>query len=357
MKKILFICPYPQNLVASQRFRFEQYRDLLEKNGFDISTEPFFDEKAYYAFYQSGNLLSKIYSVVVSYFKRLLLLFHLRPFEFIFIHREATPLGPPIIEYVIAKVLKKKIIYDFDDAIWLTDKTNESLLTTALAWRAKVRSICRWSHRISCGNAYLAAYALRHNTNIFINPTTIDPQIHVPLSRDERSTETVTVGWTGSRSTLKYLEDIVPALQALERRYPQLRFIVIAEQRPLLPLRQLTFVPWRAQTEIADLATIDIGLMPLPDDPWTRGKCGFKALQYMAMGIPAVVSPVGVNREIVEHGVNGYCCTSFAEWFDFIVDLITHPLKRKEMGIRGREKLLEAYSTSANTANFLSLFE
>jgi hypothetical protein len=208
------MCPYPKGLVASQRFRFEQYIRQLEENGFDIVIKPFFNDRAFFAFYQSGNLLSKIHSIVVSYFKRLLLLFHLRPFEFILIHREATPLGPPIIEYVIAKLLKKKIIYDFDDAIWLTDKTNESPLATALAWRAKVRSICRWSHRISCGNAYLAAYARLHNPNVVINPTTIDHRTHFPRHAGERPNEAVHVGWTGSRSTLKYLEAILPSHQA-----------------------------------------------------------------------------------------------------------------------------------------------
>lgn len=319
-------------------------------------TKPFFSERAYFAFYQSGNSLSKIRAIIESYLRRISLLFKVDRFDFIFIHREAAPVGPPIIEYVIARVLKKKIIYDFDDAIWLTDKKNEWLPVKAMAWRGKVRWICRWSHKISCGNRYLAGFAVRYNENVTVTPTTIDTEVHTPSPRSDAFPKTTTVGWTGSRSTLKYLDGIVPALQALERKYPDLRWLIIADKPPNLPLKNLAFHLWRKETEIADLASIDIGMMPLPDDPWTRGKCGFKALQYMAMGIPAVVSPVGVNCEIVQHGVDGYCCTSFAEWFRFIEELILNPSKRREMGIRGRQKVVDVYSTSANTGTFISLF-
>ena len=358
MKKILFICPYPQGLAPSQRFRFEQYISQLEEKGFHLSIKPFFEEKAYYAFYQSGNLISKIHSITRSYFKRLALLFQLSSFHYIFIHREATPLGPPIIEYAIAKVFGKKIIYDFDDAIWLTDKTNESALTEMLRCRRKVRAICKWSYKVSCGNSYLAAYARQYNLNVMINPTTIDDfELHVSRQSHEGSNHKVTIGWTGSHSTLKYLGTLIPVLQSLEKRYPQVHWFVIADRDPNLSLKNYAFRRWRKETEISDLHEFDIGIMPLPDDAWTRGKCGFKALQYMAMSIPAVISPVGVNKEIVQHGNEGYCCTSYDEWFIHLEDLILHPEKRATMGKKGRRKVINSYSVSSNSSNFLSLFQ
>ena len=357
MKKILFICPYPANIAPSQRFRFEQYFVQLQKKGFTPVIKPFFSEKAYIAFYQSGKILTIIHAIVVSYLKRIQLLLHLSPFDFIFIHRESAPIGPPIIEFIIARVLRKKIIYDFDDAIWLTDRTRESPGNKMIRWRKKVGAICRWSYKVSCGNQYLADYARKFNSHVVINPTTIDTNnVHRPM-KNMNSKEGITLGWTGSRSTLKYLNSIVYPLQSLQQKYPQLEIVIIADEDPHLPLTNVLFIPWRKESEISDLARFDIGMMPLPDDEWTRGKCGFKALQYMAMCIPAVVSPVGVNREIVTDGVDGLWCYTSEDWFNNVEDLILHREKIHEMGRRGRQKVINHYSLDSNLATFLSLFQ
>lgn len=327
------------------------------ENGSTVSVKPFFSKKAYDAFYQSGNFFSKIAAITNSCITRFLLLFQLSPFDFVFIHREAAPVGPPVIEWVIAKIARKRIIYDFDDAIWLTDKSGESVLTQMIRWRKKVRAICKWSYRVSCGNKYLADYARQFNPNTIVNPTTLDTvHLHVP-DNTRIADDKITIGWTGSRSTLKYLKSILPVLQVLSRNHPHLRFLVIADKNPMLKLANLEFRPWARETEITDLAAIDIGIMPMPDDAWTRGKCGFKALQYMAMGIPAVVSPVGVNTEIVRQGEEGFLCTSFEEWFTRLEELIMDDNKRREMGRRGRQRVIDHYSVAANTSCFLSLFQ
>ena len=358
MSKILFITPYPPGLAPSQRFRFEQYLSQLRENGSQAAVKPFLSETAYYAIYQSGNLFSKIRSITISYLRRIALLFDIDSFDRVFIHREATPLGPPFIEYVIAKVLKKKIIYDFDDAIWLTDNTRESPAARILRCRWKIRLICRWSYKISCGNPYLAAYASQFNPNVIVNPTTLDIEnFRKPTFINKDSEKNLIIGWTGSHSTLKYLNTILPALQTLARKHTHIRYLIIADKNPELPSTNAVFLPWRKSTEITDLAKIDIGIMPLPDDPWTRGKCGFKALQYMAMGIPAIVSPIGVKTEIVQHGVEGFWCTSQQEWFERLEELILNPKKGIEMGKLGREKVATRYSVESNAANFLSLFE
>ncbi len=357
MKNVLFICPYPADVAPSQRFRYEQYLSQLQDNGFSIVVSPFFTEKGYSLFYQSGNLVSKIYAITISYIKRCLLLFRVSPFDLVFIHREATPAGPPLIEYVIAKVLKKKIIYDFDDAVWLTDKTEESFFSKIARCRWKVALIIKWSHKVSCGNQYLADYSRLFSPNVFINPTTVDTKnLHVPAEVD-KSEQQITIGWTGSRSTLKYLKTILPVLQIFEGKYPKTSFLIIADKDPKLPLKNACFRRWERETEISDLAEIDIGIMPMPDDPWTRGKCGFKALQYMAMQIPALVSPVGTNREIIEHGIEGFWCSSFEEWFTCLKELMQNHTRRIEMGKRGKEKVTELYSVTSNSDNFLSLFQ
>ena len=358
MKKILVICPYPTGLAPSQRFRFEQYLSHLKKKGFDTVLEPFFTEKAYRALSEKENTLSKIRAIIESYLRRLSLLLHIRPFDLIFIHREAAPAGPPVIEWWLAKVLKKKLIYDFDDAIWLTDRTDESRVEKFMRWRSKVKWICKWSYRVSCGNAYLAEFARRYNPNVIIMPTTIDTvHLHTTNAPVKKENEKVTIGWTGSHSTLKYLDIIVPVLKSLEAHYPQVETLVIADRNPHLPLQKFKFLSWSKQLEIEDLRRIDIGVMPLPDNEWTRGKCGFKALQYMSLGIPAVISPVGVNREILTHGVEGYLCSTATEWFSNLSTLIEEPEKRRTMGKRGVKKVASNYSLDSNSITFLSLFE
>ena len=330
----------------------------LQEKGFHTTVRPFFSERTHFAFYQSGNLFSKIHALVESYWGRLSLLLHGRSFDFIFIHREAAPAGPPVIEWWLAKVLKKNVIYDFDDAIWLTDKTDESRIEKYLRCRGKVKWICRWSYRVSCGNKYLASYARQYTRTATIMPTTIDTvHMHTTEPSSKMEKKIITIGWTGSHSTLKYLQDIVPVLKSLELKYPHVETLVIADKNPELPLERFNFRAWNKKSEIRDLAQVDIGIMPLPADDWTKGKCGFKALQYMTLEIPAVVSPIGVNSELIEHGKEGYLCNTLEDWFLHIEKLVLNGELRKRMGKQGRQKVIEYYSVEANCEKFLSLFQ
>lgn len=290
--------------------------------------------------------------------KRLLVIPAIIPADYVFIHRETTPIGPPVFEWLIAKVLHKKIIYDFDDAIWLTDKINESKIERLIRWRSKVASICKWSYRISCGNEYLANYARQFNPNVVINPTTIDTEnLHKPGVVPKENTNKITIGWTGSHSTLKYLKEIEVALQHLIKKYPHVQVLVIADRKPDLQINNLIYLRWSKETEAEDLLKIDIGIMPLPDDEWSKGKCGFKALQYMGMEIPCVASPVGVNKKIIDHGINGLLAEDEQEWIENLEYLINTPIAREQLGKAGRKKVVDNYSVLSNSLNFLSLFE
>jgi glycosyltransferase involved in cell wall biosynthesis len=368
--KILFLIPYPIDEAPSQRFRFEQYDRLLSQRGFKTTFQSFLSRATWKLFYSSRNSLKKGFVLLIGFLKRLLILFSLTGYDYVFIHREITPIGPPIFEWLIAKVFRKKIIYDFDDAIWLTDKTNESGLEKAIRWRGKVALICKWSYKVSCGNDYLAAYARQYNSNVVVNPTTIDTEeVHnpeltplPPLFPEERGKSAqadrgeLVIGWTGSHSTLKYLTRIESVLQTIEDEYPHVSFLVIADRKPDLKLERVKFIPWNKETEAADLLKMDIGIMPLPDDEWAKGKCGFKALQYMAMKIPCVVSPVGVNTSIIEHGVNGFLAASSKDWENYLRALINDTALRKNLGETGRKKVVEQYSVKSNAENFLKLF-
>ncbi len=357
---ILFICPYPIGQSPSQRFRFEQYFHSLQIHGFLLEVRPFLTLSAWQILYERGNLLRKVTGVLRGFIDRLITIPSVWNFDFVFIHREATPIGPPWFEWVISKVLQKKIIYDFDDAIWLPTISEENKLISKLKWHSKVKSICKWSHVVSCGNKYLYDYAKQFSANVVLNPTTIDSDnLHNPaLYAQGLKSNKLTIGWTGSHSTLKYLDLILPALQSIEKKFSdQLRFVIIADKKPSFVLSSLHFVKWSKETEIQDLLQFDIGLMPLPDDVWAKGKCGFKALQYLALEIPTLASPVGVNCAIIDNGINGFLCGSLGQWVENTEKLINDIELRKKMGIHGREKIKNHYSVASNLFNFLSIFE
>lgn len=351
---VAFWCPYPRGGAPSQRFRYEQYLPRLAEQGIAYEIYPFLDERTNRILYQPGRIPQKVLGIVGGFLRRWVHLFKARSADYVFIHREATPLGPPWAEWLLAKVLRKKIIYDFDDAIWLQDASSVNSVSTLLKWPKKVSAVCRWSYTVSAGNAYLANFAQQHTARVVVNPTTIDTHQHHHTLQQQKTDRPV-VGWTGSHSTLKYLEPLVPVFQQLERTY-DLRLVVIANRPPDIKLSSLDFVPWNLATEIDDLLRVHIGLMPLPNDRWARGKCGFKALQYLALGIPALVSPVGVNTQIVEHGQEGYHCTTDEDWYHYLAKLLSDASLRVQMGQAGRQKVIDRYSVRANTENFLGLF-
>jgi glycosyltransferase involved in cell wall biosynthesis len=254
-------------------------------------------------------------------------------------------------------VLQKKIIYDFDDAIWLKDPAGDRGLIGRLKWQQKVASICHWAYKVSCGNAYLADYARQFNSNTIVNPTTLDTDRLHNQVRDQNQVGPPVIGWTGTHTTLRYLDLVWPVLERLEREGEEFVFHVISNEPPVhTGLRSLRYSPWSKQTEIADLLQFNLGLMPLVDDPWSKGKCAFKALQYMALGMPALVSPVGMNTEVVQNGTNGFVCATEQEWYRSLRQLLASQAERARQGTAARRTIMERYSVNSNTANFLSLF-
>jgi glycosyltransferase involved in cell wall biosynthesis len=356
--KILFLIPYPLNESPSQRFRFEQYFEILKSKGFDYRTQSFLDHDNWKYFAESGKILLKLMALVAGFAKRFSMLFTVSQYDFVFIHREITPLGPPVFEWIITSVYKKKLIYDFDDAIWLSDRRGETKLFQFLKWRSKVKSICKWSYKVSCGNAYLRDFAKQFNNCVVLNPTTIDTEkLHNPdLYKKNEQTHSLVIGWTGSYSTLKYLEDLQPVLNKIAENF-DVSFLVIADRAPQIHLNSLTFLKWNIATEMTDLLKFDIGIMPLPDDEWAKGKCGFKALQYMAMGIPTIASPVGVNSSIIEHGISGLLASSQEDWIKNLELLISNSQLQKSLKKNSRNKVISQFSVSSNAPTFLSLFE
>jgi glycosyltransferase involved in cell wall biosynthesis len=353
--KILFIVPYPKGQAPSQRFRFEQYLDVLKERGISFEMKSFLDEASFKILYKNGHHAEKLLAVVKGFIKRFLLLFSVPACDLVFIHREAAPIGPPIVEWIIAKVLRKKIIYDFDDAIWLPNTSDVNRIASGIKWHSKVSSICAYAYRVSCGNEYLHEYAGRYNKDARLNPTTIDT-VNLHNTLKEQHSEKLVIGWTGTHSTIKYLDKLIPVIQKLETSF-DFEFLVISNKNPEMPLRSFRYLEWKKDSEIQDLLKMNIGVMPLEEDAWSQGKCGFKALQYMALGIPALVSPVGVNNVIVDNGINGFICNGKQDWYEKLELLLKNEDKRIQLGKAAREKIVQKFSVHSNTENFLSLFE
>jgi len=351
---ILFIVPYPIDKAPSQRFRFEQYFPALIIKGISTTVKPFLSNEIWDILYLPGRFPRKALAIIGGLFKRFFLLFNLKKYDYIFIHREATPIGPPFFEYFASRWLKKKIIYDFDDAIWIPNFSEANSFFSFLKGYSNVKHICKWAYKISCGNEYLCSYAEQFNSNVVYNPTTIDTENYHNKIKNQDSANFV-IGWTGSHSTIRYIEEIIPVLKDLEEKYA-FEFLVISDLKPDFNLKSLVYRKWTKDSEIEDLLLFNIGIMPLKDDKWANGKCGFKALQYMALGIPALVSPVGVNTNIVDHEMNGFICSTLEDWKDAIELLIKDKLFHQKISQNTRVKIENYYSVKSNTQNFIQLF-
>jgi len=352
--KVLFLFPYPSGTAASQRFRFEQYLPFLEEAGITYRLEPFLDQSTWQILYKPGHHWAKLAGILKGFGRRIRLLPRVPAYDFVFIHREAAPLGPPLLEWCIARVFRKRIIYDFDDAIWLPNTSAHNRMAARLKWHQKTAAICRWAYKVSAGNRYLADYAGEYNSRVTVNPTTIDT-VGLHNQVKNQATAEVVIGWTGTHSTIGYLEAILPVLRELEQAY-RFTFLVISDQPPAFHLRSLRYIPWTKTTEREDLLRMNIGVMPLTDDLWAEGKCGFKALQYMALGIPAVASPVGVNRDIIQDGINGYLCRTDSKWKQALTDLLQSREIRTRLGQAARQRVEKGYSVQANRFTFLRFF-
>lgn len=348
------IVQYPENVSPGQRFRFELYKELLKKKGFGVTTESFLDQKGYEIIHKYGFFLTKFTAILRGFSKRFLLIFRIKKYSFIFLQREVTPIGPPLFEWIIIKLFKKKVIYDFDDAIWIRIVSKQNSLATIVKNSGKVKKICEWSYKVSCGNEYLCNYARQYNSNVVYNPTCVDTERkHNVLTNHD--VDRITVGWTGSFSTMVYLDIVQAALRMLQEKY-DFDIKIISNQPPTLDLQNVKYIEWSEENEVTELATAQIGLMPLTYNEWDEGKCGFKLIQYFALGIPAVASPVGVNKIIIEEGINGYMANSDMEWYNAIEKLILDASLRKRMGMAGRNKIIDHYSLQSNTDNFIDLF-
>lgn len=353
--KILVIQPYPTGVAPGQRFRYEQYLAILSANNYLITQKSFIELTGWKVYHQSGQLVKKMLTILFGFIKRFLLMFSIYKYDIVFIFREASPIGPPIFEWLIAKIWRKPIVYDFDDAIWLPNYSEANAKFHRLKAYWKVSKNIKWSSYISAGNAYLADYARQYNANVMVIPTTIDTENHHNIPCDQTK-KPIVIGWTGTHSTMQYLDFLEPILIELEQKY-SFEFHVISNEKPNLKIQSLQFIPWNKTSEIEDLAKFQIGVMPLSQDQWAEGKCGFKGLQYMSLEIASVMSPVGVNKKIIKNGENGFLVETAEQWLEVLEQLIKNDELRTKIGKAGKLTVENEYSVKANATKYLEILE
>ncbi len=304
--------------------------------------------------FRHSDHLRKIWGVAVGFVKRFFLLFKIPRYDFVYIHREAAPAGPPFFEFIIAKLLRKKIIYDFDDAIWVRIASSANPKVSYLKCSWKVKYICRWSYITTVGNDFLADFAHRYSKNVMVIPTVVDTvNLHNRLKN--QSEQPFTIGWTGTFTNFYNLERIFEPVKKLQEKY-NFRFLIIADKDPMLTGMKYEYIKWDKVTEIDDLIKFNIGVMPLNNSEVEMGKCGFKAIQYLSLGIPAVVSPVGANCKVVLNNVVGFWAESDEDWYTNLELLINDTECRIHMGTAAREHIINHYSVAATRKMFFDLF-
>ncbi len=352
--RVLALMPALYNTSPSQRYRLEQWEPLLRERGVEITYEPFEDEELHALLYQPGLMRKKLQCVTRGLNRRMSLLRKVKDFDLVYILREAALLGPPVFENLIHQ-RGVPIVFDFDDAIFVSYRSPSNGYLSYLKFASKTKTICRIASHVMVGNPYLADYARQVNDRVTVIPTTIDTEKYQPPPRKEPDGPPV-IGWTGSYSTVQHLDTLRGALKKLAEK-ESFRLRVIGTPAYECAPIDVEAMRWRADTELEDLAAIDIGVMPLPDDRWSKGKCGLKALQFMALGIPTVCSPVGVNTDIIQDDQNGFLASTEDEWVDKLSRLLRSHELRRRLGDAGRVTIEQKYSAITQTPRVYDIFK
>jgi glycosyltransferase involved in cell wall biosynthesis len=351
--RVLALMPGLYDTSPGQRYRLEQWEPLLRERGVEITWAPFEDEELHSVVYKPGQMGKKLQLVTRNLARRLSTISKARNYDLVYILREAALLGPPVFERLLYQQ-RVPFVFDFDDAIFVSYRSPSNGYLSYLKFASKTKTICRLASHVMVGNPYLADYAREVNDNVTIIPTTIDTEKYrVPPRKTDSGP--LTIGWTGSYSTVQHLDTLRGALKKLAET-EQFRLRVIGTPAYELSPVAVDAMPWRAATELEDLCAIDIGVMPLPDDNWSKGKCGLKALQFMALGIPTICSPVGVNTDIIQDNENGFLAGTEAEWVDKLTRLLRSAELRHRLGDGGRATVEQEYSAATQAPRVYEVF-
>jgi glycosyltransferase involved in cell wall biosynthesis len=356
--KVLALSPIPAD-GAGCRFRIAQFIPYLRAAGIDVTLNSLFTPEFFRLVYKPGNYLRKTLAFTALSVRRLDALRDLSRFDLVYIYREMFPIGPAVFERLLAWRGRPPVVFDFDDAIFLPNVSEANRLIAALKRPQKIASIIRLSDHVIAGNDYLAAYARRFTDAVTVIPTCVDTDRFKPAAttvRDVGGNRPPVVGWIGSPTTAGYLRDLAPVLQRVHQRHPFVLRVSGIGERLDIPGLEIDNRPWSLDAEVELFNTCDVGVYPLTDDEWSKGKCGFKAIEFMACGVPVIAAAVGVNRTIVQDGVNGYLAASPDEWVDKLLRLLEDAELRRRFAAAGRRTVEGAYSLRVNAPVLANAF-
>lgn len=347
--KVLYFTKYSQQ-GASSRLRSFQYFPYLEKSGLLVTVKPFFDD----AYLKSLYLGKKNKAAIIkAYFKRFINLGTVFRYDVVVIEKELFPYFFSWFERLLA-FLGVSYIVDYDDAIFHNyDLSTNKWIRFFL--KNKINMVMRCSNCVIAGNSYLAHRAkIAGAQKIEIIPTVIDLDRY--QVKNEYATQQVTIGWIGSPSTFKYVKQIAPVLKQLVARY-NVKINIVGAKEDLGFGDNMHYISWTEDSEVESILDFDIGIMPLEDTPWELGKCSYKIIQYMACGVPVVASAVGMNKEVVQEGEQGFLVTSEKDWFTALEKLICNTSLREALGTKGRAKVAKEYCLQQTQGKLTSLLK
>lgn len=347
---IIYFTKYT-NLGASSRLRSIQFFPLLEKEGFKITHEPLFSTTYLKALYNKKKIKNLI--IISCYIRRFFTLFTLKKYDLIVIEKELFPYLPALVEVLLNK-LNIKYVVDYDDAIFHNyDLSNNPYLKLI---NNKIDIVMRNSTYVFAGNSYLTKRAEDAGAkNITILPTVIDTAKYIVIDNKDKSR--FTLGWIGSPSTYKYIEELIPTFKKLRENYPQFQVNIIgAKQQPEILNEFIHFIPWSEKSEVEEINKFDIGIMPLHHTPWELGKCSYKLIQYMGCAKPIIGSPVGMNNDVILENYNGIFVKN-DDWYNAITYFIESINNVDYYGTNGRKLIDEKYNLNKNFEIISDIFQ
>jgi glycosyltransferase involved in cell wall biosynthesis len=356
-KKVLILCPSPRGTAATQRLKYEQYLPLLEQQGYHITISSFQTNRFWDIVYKPGRTLEKIFWTIAGYLRRIGDLLRAPFYDAVFVNLWVTPLGLPWFERLIF-VFNKHVIYDIDDMLFIDKKQQgKSGFIQRLKGRKKPVVLMRHSRYVIVCTPKLEEIALTLNRykQVVDISSTFDTDRFMPV-KNYLQHETTTIGWTGTHSTIPFLETLQPVLEEIARER-SIRLLVIANKEYQMKNVPTEFLYWNADSEVEDLHRMEIGLYPIPANEWSLGKSSLKALTYMAIAIPFVATAYGTNYRIMQQGAQGFMALTPEEWKQCILALIDDVELRRKMGLAGRKTVEDLYSVKANFPKYLRVFD
>jgi glycosyltransferase involved in cell wall biosynthesis len=345
--KVLALASYPVDAAAT-RFRLQQFVGPLAARDIALTIHPFLSSELFKHLYRRESFLRTALGLVKSALLRFGDVISAQKADVILIQREAMMFGPPVIEWLTTRMMKRPMVLDLDDATYVSyTSPTYGGLGKSLKWFSKTDDLIKWAVVVTCGNSSIAQYVSSKGARARLVPTVVDTDVFIPAPR-LATAGPVVLGWIGTHSTYPYLESIFPALSALAGKYSfRLRVVGAGKIDVSVPGVEVENLPWSLAREVEDFQSIDIGLYPIDaslySDKWASGKSGFKAIQYMAVGVPYVATPVGGSAEIGEPGRTHLVARTNDEWQRALAGLITNAERRSEMGSAGRRHVIEHY--------------